>query len=60
MSGVRLYDINGVMENVKQLTVHLLLFNPIPSVQSLAELQRLKQQQPLSPMNVLWEQLAAY
>lgn len=48
------------MENIRQLSVHLLLFNPIPSVKSLAKLQRLKQQQPLSPVNVLWEQLAAY
>lgn len=48
------------MENIRQLSVHLLLFNPIPSVKSLAKLQRLKQQQPLSLVNVLWEQLAAY
>lgn len=67
MSGLRvlrLCDINDTMENSRQLAVHLLLYNTavhvIPLVQSLTKPQRLKQQQALSPMNVLWEQHVAY
>lgn len=48
------------MENSRQLAVHLLLYNLMPSVQSLTKPQSLKQQQPLSRMNGLWEQHVAY